>query len=225
MDFPLAVASESHNAPTYALLAFGLLTIGLIILVVRRPSLTGHRIGQSLIFLAFLPLPGLFFVQGLERHIELSKRTEFCISCHVMRPYGKSLLIDDQDYLPAAHFQNRRIPADEACFTCHTSYTMYGDWMAKFRGLRHTWVNYLGTVPDQPQLYDPYLNRECLHCHVGARSFEENEMHVDVRAELESDEISCLECHDLIHSTETLCAMPTWSKEDSAEDGAQEESE
>jgi nitrate/TMAO reductase-like tetraheme cytochrome c subunit len=216
MDLPLGLATESNSAPAYALLALGVMIAGLIILVLRRPTLTTHRIGQSLIFLAFLPLPILFFGQGLQRHIELSKRTEFCVSCHVMRPYGESLLIDDQDFLPAAHFQNRRIPADQACFTCHTSYTMYGDWMAKFRGLRHTWVNYLGTVPDQPQLYDPYLNRECMHCHDGARTFEENEMHLDVRAELASDEISCLECHDLIHPTETLCSMPKWEIEEPA---------
>lgn len=24
-------------------------------------------------------------------------------------------------YLAAAHFQNHRIPADEACYTCHTN--------------------------------------------------------------------------------------------------------
>jgi hypothetical protein len=28
-------------------------------------------------------------------------------------------------HLAAAHFQNHRVPADEACYTCHTNYAMF----------------------------------------------------------------------------------------------------
>jgi len=212
MNLPLSNGSGADHAALYVLLIVGLITIGLIILVLRRPQLSRHRIGQSVIFLAFLPLPLLVFWGGLQQHVELSKRTEFCVSCHVMRQYGESLLIDDAEHLPAAHYQNRRIPSDQACFTCHTTYTMYGDWSAKLRGLRHIWVNYLGTVPTRPELYGPYQNRECLHCHNGARSFEEDEIHIEEREALANDETSCLECHDLTHSTEDLCSQPKWGE-------------
>ena len=87
---------------------------------------------------------------------------------------------------------------------------MFGDIDAKLRGLRHVYVNYLGTVPDKPELYEPFLNRECLHCHAGARSFEESELHMDIREELAADETSCLECHELSHGVETVDQQPMW---------------
>jgi len=97
---------------------------------------------------------------GASEHMERSKETQFCLSCHVMDPYRRSLHIDDPTYVPAAHFQNARIPRDEACYTCHTDYVMYGSILAKLRGLRHVYVQYLGTVPKTIQLYNPYNNRE-----------------------------------------------------------------
>src|SRR5437868_5518941 len=100
-------------------------TLALIALVVLRPSLTAARGGRVLAFLAFLVLPVLVTATGLNLHMEKSKSTEFCLSCHVMAPYGKSLYVDDKDHIPAAHFQNNRIPRDHACFTCHTTYTLF----------------------------------------------------------------------------------------------------
>ena len=46
--------------------------------------------------------------------MERAKETTFCLSCHVMQPYGQSLYVDDAHYIPAAHFQNHRVPADQA---------------------------------------------------------------------------------------------------------------
>src|ERR1051325_11060734 len=109
--------------------------------------------------------------------VEKSKQTEFCLSCHVMEPYGRSLHVDERGHIPAVHYQNHLVPADRACFTCHTTYTLFGDYNAKLHGLRHVYVQYLGTIPKEIKLYEPYNNRECLHCHLGARSFEEGAMH------------------------------------------------
>ena len=79
--------------------------------------------------------------------------------------------MDDKSYIPAAHFQNNFVPRDHACFTCHTDYTMFGDYKAKWRGVHHVWVQYFGKIPkpEDIKLYTPYNNRECLHCHAGAR--------------------------------------------------------
>src|ERR1043165_1388602 len=100
-----------------ALVAVVLAAIALIALVVLRPSLTAARGGKILAFLAFLVLPVLATAMGLSAHVEQSKTTGFCLSCHVMEPYGRSLHVDDAAWLPAQHFQNNRIPRDHACFT------------------------------------------------------------------------------------------------------------
>ena len=195
-----------------ALVAVVLAAIALIALVVLRPSLTAARGGKILAFLAFLVLPVLATAMGLSAHIEHSKSTEFCLSCHVMEPYGRSLQVDDAAWLPAQHFQNSRISRDKACFTCHTDYTMFGDTKAKLRGLRHVYVYYLGDVPEKIQLYEPYNNRECLHCHAGARSFEESDLHKEMRTELGSNTTSCLECHDAVHNVGELEGKPLWKE-------------
>lgn len=183
-------------------------TVALIAIVVRRPGLTVG--GKVQAFVALFVLPLMVTAFGVAAHLEHSKSTEFCLSCHVMEPYGESLHIDDSEYVAAMHFQNNLIPRDRACFTCHTTYTMYGDLRAKLQGLQHVWVYYLGTVPDELELYQPYNNRECLNCHRGGRRFEEDELHLEVRGELESNETSCLECHESIHDVARLGELPKW---------------
>jgi cytochrome c-type protein NapC len=195
-----------------AVAAVVLVTIALIALVVLRPSLAAVRGGRILAFLAFLVLPVLATAMGLSAHVEQSKSTEFCLSCHVMKPYGQSLHVDDESWLPAQHFQNNRIPRDQACFTCHTDYTLFGDAKAKLRGLRHVYVYYLGDLPKKIQLYEPYNNRECLHCHAGARSFEESDLHKEIRSELGSNATSCMECHDATHNVDELEGKPLWKE-------------
>lgn len=193
--------------------AIVLVTIALVALVVLRPALVAVRGGRILAFLALFFLPLLVTGLGTSAQIEHSKSTRFCLSCHVMAPYGRSLLVDDPAYVPARHFQNNRIPRDEACFTCHTNYTLFGDYKAKLRGLRHVYVNYIGTIPKQIKLYEPYNNRECLHCHGGARTFEDNEVHQTIRAELAKNATSCVECHDKIHNAHGLAGVKMWKEQ------------
>lgn len=202
---------SAQLVPVVTVLA--LVGIVLIVLVVRRPGVIAAPGGRGLAFFAFFIVPIVATVLGTEAHLEQSKSTEFCLSCHVMEPYGKSLQIDDQGFVAANHFQNRRIPRERACFTCHTTYTMYGDIRAKLQGLKHLYIYYLGTVPEELALYEPYRNRECLHCHADARSFEEQEFHLDIRGELISDEISCLECHEPVHGVADLEGLPMWTQE------------
>ena len=132
-----------------------------------------------------------------------------------MESHGKSLYVDDPAYLAAAHFQNHRIPVDEACYTCHTNYALYGGVRAKLRGLRHIYIQYIGTPPDPDkiQLYSPYNNRECLHCHLGARSFESNPIHMALLDSIKSNATSCMTsgCHDTVHAVGTLDKAKFWS--------------
>jgi len=186
--------------------------IALIAVVAVRPNLTSVRGGKVLAFLAFFLLPVLGTVFALEAHLDRSKSTEFCLSCHVMEPYGKSLRIDSADFVPAAHFQNRRIPRDQACYTCHTNYAMFGGFKSKIRGLRHLYINYIGTMPAKIELYEPFQNRECLHCHAGSRGYVESEGHDGQLEDLATEKTSCIECHSDIHDVANMAQHALWKE-------------
>ena len=187
-------------------------TIVLVATIVFRPSLTATRGGKQLAFVVLFLMPVAVASLGAEQHMERSKQTDFCLSCHIMEPYGRSLHIDDPMYVPAAHFQNARVPRDEACYTCHTDYVMYGGIRAKIRGLRHVYMQYLGHASPPLHLYNPYDNRECLHCHAGARSFEEGAVHGPLMESIRSNELSCLTsgCHDNVHAVAHLSELKFW---------------
>lgn len=203
------------NLPPPNILLFGLLALTaiLIALVLLRPAVTRTREGKILAFAAFLILPVFCVAWGASEHIDRSKQTSFCLDCHVMEQYGKSLYVDDPSFLAAQHFQNHRIPVDEACYTCHTDYALYGGFRAKLRGLRHIYVQYIGTIPDPIKLYTPYNNRECLHCHLNARSFESNPVHQAIRDQLTGNSLSCVSsgCHDTVHNVSQLGKVKFWS--------------
>jgi cytochrome c-type protein NapC len=192
-----------------------LISIALLGMLVIRPSVTVTRGGKMLAFIAMLVFPVLAGGMGAQEHLARSKTTNFCLSCHVMEDYGKSLKIDDKSFVPAAHYQNNLVPRDHACFTCHTDYTMYGDIKAKLRGLKHVYVQYF-SKPAQPiKLYSPYNNRECLHCHLGARSFEENENHIkepQMLQQIKSNQLSCAttDCHNIVHRVNQLNEQKFW---------------
>ena len=192
-------------------------TAVLIGVLVFRPGMTTTQGGKILAFFVLFLLPLICLGMGTTYHIDRSKRTEFCHSCHEMEPYGKSLMVDDPAHLAAAHFQNHRVSADEACYTCHTSYAMFGGFRAKMHGLKHVYVHYLRTppAPEAIRLYDPYNNRECLHCHLGARSFEEGAVHTadpELLPAVKANKTSCVSsgCHEVVHNVGSLKDVKFW---------------
>jgi cytochrome c-type protein NapC len=189
----------------------------LIGVLVSRPAITTSPTGKIFAFFLLFLLPLVCLGMGMSYHIERSKETTFCLSCHEMEPYGKSLLVYGAGHLPAAHFQNHRVPADVACYTCHTNYAMFGGFRAKMHGLKHVYIHYLRTppAPEAIRLYDPYNNRECLHCHLGARSFEEGAVHTadpDLLPAVKANKLSCISsgCHDVVHGIATLDKEKFW---------------
>ena len=199
------------------LILFTAVVAALAVLMALRPELTRAHGGKILAFLALCVLPVLALWAGANEHLERSTSTQFCLSCHVMTEYGKSLYVDDKSYLPAAHFQNNFVPRDHACFTCHTDYTMFGDYKAKWRGLHHVEVEYFGKIPkpEDIRLYTPYNNRECLHCHAGARKFEEASSHhknPELLTLVKENKLSCMSegCHDIVHDVSTLSDATFW---------------
>ena len=196
---------------------FVLIVITIVVdaLLVYKPDTLRTRNGKVMAFGGLFILPVIIGFTALEDHMEASKRTEYCVSCHVMAQYGKSLCIDDKEYIPAVHFQNHRVPHEMACFTCHTEYTLYGDYAAKIRGLRHIWYQYIAGVPSVIKLSSKYNNRECLHCHEGARSFEEQPIHNSspgMKDSIKKNFVSCISsgCHDVTHDVKNVEKQTLW---------------
>ena len=203
--------------PAVLLFIFLGLLIVLVGVIVLRPQVTSTKAGKILAFFALFIFPVLGVSVGTEAHLERSKQTQFCLSCHTMEPYGKSLYVDNPSYLPAMHFQNARIPRDQACYTCHTDYTIYGGLRAKARGLVHVYKQYISHPSNPIKLYTPYNNRECLHCHLGARSFEQGAVHTadpEIMADIKSNKMSCLSsgCHETAHNLSQLGNVKYWSQ-------------
>jgi len=201
------------------LMVFAGVSAVLALLIAMRAHVTHTRPGKILAFLALFALPVLSLGAGFSTQMERATSTQFCLSCHIMSDYGRSLYVDDPGYIPAVHFQNNRVPRDRACYTCHTNYTMFGGVKAKMHGLRHLYVQYIGTppAPEKIELYEPYNNRECLHCHGGARTFEQMSSHnktPEMLPDIKANRLSCTSsrCHDTIHDVETLPDVTFWKE-------------
>jgi cytochrome c-type protein NapC len=139
-----------------------------------------------------------------------SSTTSFCLSCHEMRPYGKSLFVDNRQAVVAVHYQNRLVDRETVCYSCHKDYAMFGDVTAKLNGLRHVWAHYIAGVPKKIELYKPYPNSNCLHCHDDMRRFVEGPAHKPVMAALTAGTTSCLSCHRIAHDMAKVEAGDFW---------------
>ena len=204
-------------APTSLEIFFIGIAVVLAGLIGARAELTRARGGKILAFLTLFLLPMLAVTLGFSEHMQRAESTKFCLSCHVMNDFGRSLNVDDPSYIPAKHFQNNLVPRDRACYTCHTDYTMFGPLHSKLRGLRHIYVQYFGKAPAPAaiKLYSPFNNRECLHCHAGMRVYEEEPKHnktPDMMSRLNSNQVSCMtsKCHDTVHDVGTLDTVTFW---------------
>lgn len=199
--------------PIGLLIALAVATIVLAACFLFRPSFTADSTGKILAFMALFILPALCVGSGMYVHIQRSEETRFCVSCHAMQPYGRSLYVDDPRYLPAAHFQNHRVPVDQACYACHADYAIYGPLADKMRGLQRIYAQYLSGPPTQITVPGGFKNAQCLHCHAGARDFESNAVHHAIRASLSSNAMSCITggCHATVHDIGSLGRVKFWS--------------
>jgi cytochrome c-type protein NapC len=194
------------------LVALIALTIALAAVFLVRPSITLGPTGKILAFVGLCVLPALCIVTGMSTHMQRSEQTQFCISCHSMETHGQSLYVDDPKYLAAQHFQNHRVPPNMACYACHTDYTIYGPFKDKLEGIKRIYLQYVTTPPKIIRISGGYSNSQCLHCHEGARSFEENPVHSAMMASLTSNQLSCISsgCHDTVHNADGLANLKMW---------------
>jgi cytochrome c-type protein NapC len=207
---------ETLRLALVALVAVSIVALSYVLLSKRLRSALA---GSFLLFVVVALLPSATAVSGFAYNMQRSTQVGFCVGCHEMEPYGKSLLVDDSELVPATHFQRHLVSPQTACYDCHKDYAMFGTLRTKLNGLRHVWVHYFGPQPEVIALYRPYANRNCLSCHLGARGFEENKAH---RADLERFEamkasrVSCITsgCHDVAHDVAGLDERPLWHGKD-----------
>ncbi|HEY0706019.1 MAG TPA: NapC/NirT family cytochrome c [Polyangia bacterium] len=173
-------------------------------------QLLATKWGRRALLLGAAGLPIAATAGAFKTGVDESSRTRFCLSCHEMERYGRSLFADNRKALPAVHFQDRLIDREHACYTCHTDYALFGDVKAKLNGLKHVYVHYLGKVPEKMALYQPYQNHNCLHCHDDARGYLEAPPHQAVSAQIASGALSCLKCHAAGHDLAAVDARHFW---------------
>ncbi len=186
------------------------LTIPLAAVFLVRSSITTEATGKILAFVGLCVLPVLCIGTGWSVHQERSEQTASCTACHSMESHGKSLYVADASYIPAQHFQNRMVPPDKACYTCHSDYAAYGSLKDKFRGLKYVYMQYVSTPPKVIHISGGYSNLQCLHCHAGARGFSDNSAHNAIMGSLNANQISCLTCHDIIHNASEVGHLKMW---------------
>ncbi len=199
---------------TGILVALTVLTIALAGAFLVRSSITAGPTGKVLAFVGLCVLPALCIDMGVSFHIERSKQTRYCISCHSMETHGKSLYVANPNYLAAQHFQNHFVPPERACYTCHSNYTMYGPLKDKLDGLRYIYMTYVSTPPKVIRINGGFRNLACLHCHADARGFEDNPAHAAIMGSLKTNRVSCISCHSTVHNASEVSHLKMWVEGD-----------
>ncbi len=195
-------------APLIVALVAGLGIVTLLFLGAR--SLAGQTVGRIVLLVGLVAFPLLLSVGNISYGFHQSSTTTFCLSCHEMKDYGKSLFVDSRQALSAVHYQNRFVDRETVCYSCHKDYAMFGDVTAKLNGLRHVWAHYVAGVPKKIELYHPYPNSNCLHCHDDMRRFVEGPAHKPVMTALYAGTTSCLSCHRVAHDMAKVQAGDFW---------------
>jgi nitrate/TMAO reductase-like tetraheme cytochrome c subunit len=178
------------------------LIVAFIVLVLRAPGRAVTRPRRTLLFLAIVVLPLLWLAGALLHADATMKSVGFCLRCHEMEPYGESLLAGGSRTLSGSHYSGGWVDRERACYQCHTESTLAGEIGAKWRGTHDLVVHYLGTVPEEIELIEPYPNAICLSCHGPREQFLEEAGHAYPEAlfdEVSNGRTSCMECHTPAH--------------------------
>ena len=124
---------------------------------------------------------------------ERAERVEFCASCHLtMKSFVDDMKDPKSHSLASLHFRNRYIP-DNQCYSCHTSYGLFGTFEAKKQGLNDVFRYYTRTFHLPITMRQPYPNHDCLKCHAGSVKWIAS--HEDYKDSLFSGEATCMQCH------------------------------
>lgn len=137
---------------------------------------------------------------------EATKAVRFCGSCHVMTPILEALS-SDKESLASIHYRRGLVPHDEACYTCHSGYGIWGTMDAKMAGVMHMVRTLTGNYKLPIELHGTFDINSCLNCHATSQAFRDVKEHQDpeVQKALLSHEMSCTGvCHPEAHPASAL---------------------
>jgi hypothetical protein len=167
--------------------------------LIRGRIPTGYATAAVLLPVVAYGLASLHMLEG-------SKQVAFCGSCHVMTPVLNSVQGNDGS-LASIHYARGLVPHEEACFTCHSGYGIWGGVDAKMAGVMHMVRTATGWYTLPLTLNGTFDIDSCLGCHAFAPSFRAVEAHQDpdLQKQLLSHEISCTgTCHPAAHPDSAL---------------------
>ena len=197
-----------HGIHWSAVLAAALACAAAILLVWRlvtgRPAPPSYATAGLLLPIAAYGLASLYMLEG-------SKQVSFCGSCHVMTPIVKSLQSNDGS-LASTHYTRGLVPHEEACFTCHSGYGIWGGVDAKMAGVMHMVRTATGWYELPLKHNGPFDIDSCLGCHAFAPTFRAVEAHQDpdLQKQLWARQIGCTGiCHPAAHPDSALNGPPS----------------
>ena len=184
-------------------LATLLLGAGLILcsLIRYRGRLQGPM-SWALLIAGVVVVPSISTMFGTLLVFERAERVEFCGSCHkAMQAYVHDMENPASESLAAIHYRNRYVPRNQ-CYTCHTSFGLFGTVQAKIAGVVDVHKYYTGNFRQQIRMREPYRNDDCLKCHAGAVKWSVN--HAGSKDSILAGKATCLGCHGQAHPAHTL---------------------
>ena len=192
-----------HGLPWVAILPLVLAVPAIVLLLM---GLFGRRRLPAALGAAALILPiGAYGLSALYV-MEGSKDVSFCGSCHVMTPIVAAL-DSDKESLASIHYRRGLVPHDQACYTCHSGYGIWGTMDAKMAGLMHMVRTLTGDYKLPIELHGTFDINSCLGCHAASPAFREVKEHQDpdVQKALLAHEMSCTGvCHPDAHPASAL---------------------
>jgi hypothetical protein len=138
--------------------------------------------------------------------LEGSRKPSFCGSCHLMTPLLASIQSNDGS-LASTHYARGLVPHEQACYTCHSGYGIWGGVDAKMAGVMHMIRTVTGRYELPLKTHGPFDIDSCLGCHAEASAFRAVEAHQDpdLQKQLLSHELSCTGlCHPAAHPESAL---------------------
>lgn len=197
---------ESDPAEYYGsrfFLTMLLLGVGLILYsLIRYRGRLQSSAAWILLIAGVVVFPSVSTMFGTLLVFERAERVEFCGSCHkAMQAYVDDMENPGSESLAAIHYRNRYVPRNQ-CYTCHTSFGLFGTVQAKIAGVIDVHKYYTGSFRKQIQMREPYRNDDCLKCHDGAVKWSLN--HSASRDSILAGEATCLSCHGEVHPAHTL---------------------